>query len=203
MLRSLVLAALAASLLALAPPVARACSCTEPPPPREALAAAAAVFEGQVLEIVEAGPMRVRVRFRVTQHWKGVESEELTLLPAPDSPACGVPFAVGESWLVYGDGSEGGLSASLCSRTVRMSEAGEDVAALGAGITPVDIRPEDEPEEDEDARPVAPPAERGGCQSCALVGPGSSRGGLVALPLLALVLPRLSGRRRRAAGARR
>ena len=82
-------------------------------------------------------------------------------------------------------------------------EAGEDVAALGAGITPVDIRPEDEPEEDEDARPVAPPAERGGCQSCALVGPGSSRGGLVALPLLALVLPRLSGRRRRAAGARR
>ena len=124
MLRSLVLAALAASLLALAPPVARACSCTEPPPPREALAAAAAVFEGQVLEIVEAGPMRVRVRFRVTQHWKGVESEELTLLTAPDSPACGVPFAVGESWLVYGDGSEGGLSASLCSRTVRMSEAG-------------------------------------------------------------------------------
>jgi hypothetical protein len=47
---------------------------------------------------------------------------------------------VGESYLVFAGGEPGALDVSHCGRTRALNDAGDDVAALGAAITPVMVR---------------------------------------------------------------
>ncbi|MBX3246165.1 MAG: hypothetical protein KF901_03180 [Myxococcales bacterium] len=174
------------AFLALAPAVAEACSCLRATP-AQARDGADAIFEGRVT-LLETHEDHVRVTFAVTQQWKGVDSERLTLTTATNSAACGFPFAEGETYLVYAHAHEGGLETTLCDRTALVTDAGEDLAALGSGSTPVDVG-QPTPVTDPSASTPEPAPSRG-CASCAAAPP--SPAALVA-PLALLLL----GRRRR------
>lgn len=144
----------------LAPRDAAACSCMRPTF-EDARSSSAAIFEGRVDEITTVEGDEVRVRFHVTQAWRGVEHESVEIQTASNSAACGFPFEAGQHYLVYAGQREQTLMVSLCSRTARMDDASEDRQLLGSGTIPVDVEDEtDEP------TPREPPATRAGCASC-------------------------------------
>jgi len=161
----------AVSVTVAAPRTARACSC-EPSDLAARRDAATAVFEGRVRAIAregsaEVGPARLRVTLEVVQTWKGADAEEVVVMTTTDASACGVPFTVGHSFLVYAASDDtGALVAGLCGGTKPREESDEDVAALGAGVTPVDVQ-------DAPARTRATPPGAGGCASCHV---GTARG---------------------------
>jgi hypothetical protein len=121
---------------------AYACSCIPPAPPLESMANSDAVFSGKVMRIDsdEAPIMNsadpVKVVFNVSRVWKGPEEGAIALSTARESASCGYNFVVGEEYLVYAYNSESGLTTGLCNRTMPLSSAGEDLAALGEGVTP-------------------------------------------------------------------
>jgi MYXO-CTERM domain-containing protein len=165
--------ALLASLLcaaAIRPGTSRACSCDVRAQP-EAFERAAAVFEGRVaaIEPVKRGedvaPQFHEVRIEVTRAWKGVEDEIVLVRTRADEAACGFNFQKGESYLVYASATDRGLDVSLCSRTVPMDRAGEDLNRLGVGVVPVDPKKGAEKKKPKSA---APGAGRGGCASCSV-----------------------------------
>ncbi|MBK8170658.1 MAG: hypothetical protein IPK60_10010 [Sandaracinaceae bacterium] len=134
------------SLFVATPNVANACSCMEQS--REAaFAAASDVFEGRVRSITREGPANggpesaFVVEFDVVQTWKGAAHERVTVRTATQSAACGYGFREHTSYLVYARTVQDRMYAGLCSRTRLMSEAAEDIRAMGAGVTPVDIDP--------------------------------------------------------------
>lgn len=153
------------------PAPARACSCAHDAPVRlpahRAFARSDAVFEGRVVD-VEYGPEGDRrATLDVVQQWKGVDHERVVVTTS-ERMRCGIPFAVGTSWLVYARRIGDELTTGSCWRTRPVEEAQEDLAALGAGVVPVDITDADEVEEPAPARAPA----HGGCASCAV---GASR----------------------------
>lgn len=172
------------SVLALFPTPAEACSCAMESP-EEAIARAGAIFEGRVASITAADGTN-RVVLAVTQSWRGVEHESVTVETAALESACGYPFEVGQSYLVYTEPGEA-LRVSLCSRTRSAAGADEDRRALGSGTIPVDI--EDEPVPAVRPARTEPPA-RGGCASCA------ASGGEPPMLALALLVLSLVARRR-------
>jgi hypothetical protein len=143
-------AALAGLALALAGPAAPAwaCSCLRVTP-AEALAAADLAFSGTVTEIAQttgtgsSGGMPVlAVTMDVSSVWKGPVAGSLVVETPTDSPACGFPFAVGETYLVYANEAGGHWSTGLCARTALLADASEDLAALGAPLAqPPDAGP--------------------------------------------------------------
>ncbi len=156
---------------------ARACKCVVPPAPAEALHAATAVFEGRVTSITEA-PARAGqpatqwlVRVHTTRAWKGVETEDVSVLTPKDTAACGFTFMPDESYLVYASGSLAELSVNACSRTQLSSAADADIGALGMGVVPVNPNvPDAGPRPthaSEVVRPATAPGE-GGCASCTM-----------------------------------
>jgi MYXO-CTERM domain-containing protein len=183
---------------ALAPSRAHACMCVQTNV-QAAYDGSAAVFEGFVKEVGEpqsdasdAGRRRA-VRMEIVSAWKGAEGEQVTVFTAADSAMCGYTFQVERSYLVYAVSGPGGLEVSLCSRTRPMAEAGEDLAHLGMGATPVDPNAKPPPEPKGTAK--ADPPARGGCAGCAVAG-SDPRSGIAALACMGLVLAVL-GRRRR------
>jgi hypothetical protein len=137
--------ALSAALSAASPCASPAdrCSCLPPPPPREALAQADAVFAGRVVSVVRheaedpghPGGPHLEVRIVPTRRWKAAAADTVTVRTATDSAACGFPFQEGEEYLVYA-GGEDALRVVTCSRTARLADAADDVAALGAAPGP-------------------------------------------------------------------
>lgn len=128
---------LVASLCSAAP--ALACSCVFPTV-EQAKQDAVALFEGLVTSVVDApasGPDAYpehSVTLRVARSWRGLEQQEqVTLRTAKEGATCGYAFEVGTSYLVYAGGAPGKLEVNSCGRTRRLSEASEDLAALGAG----------------------------------------------------------------------
>lgn len=121
----------AALLLTAATPDAEACSCVQPPPPLDALAQATAVFEARVQRIeVDAARLRMTAHLTVIRQWKGDLPEDVTVTTASQTSLCGFPFEVDNRVLLYVDGEGTDLSASMCSRSRPMEQAGEDLAAL-------------------------------------------------------------------------
>lgn len=129
-------------LLTVRPGVTYACSCVVPDGPQALLERSAAVFSGEVVSIKEKQGVvtstgdPVQVTFKVANRWKGVEGDEVTVTTAMSSASCGFEFTEGSSYLVYAGGAEGKLQVSLCSRTVKLASAGEDLEALGPGTSP-------------------------------------------------------------------
>jgi MYXO-CTERM domain-containing protein len=159
---SLVIPAILSALVTLDPAPVQACSCMASTF-EDARANSAAIFEGRVESVEPEGERQRRVRFHVTQAWRGVEHERVEIVTANDSAACGYEFVVGEHYLVYAGQAETSLAVSLCSRTARMDDAGEDRQLLGSGTIPVDVEDDtDEP------TPREPPATRAGCASCSV-----------------------------------
>ena len=144
--------------------VALACSCVPPAPPLEALAEADAVFHGRAIRIrwVDSEPFglaEAEVTFEVYDRWKGPEVETFTLFTEGLGAMCGYPFSIGERYIVYAFGDDGGrFGANICSRT-RPYDAGE-ASTLGTATI------------------VAPVVEAPGvpCPRCAI--PGSPRAAL-------------------------
>jgi hypothetical protein len=153
----------------LAPSPAAACKCMLVPP-GEAAAQASAVFEGRVVEVADvagAEMPRRSVSMRVVRVWKGMHGERTMVTTASDSAACGIEFVRDQNYLVYASAQDDGLSATSCSRTRLITEAGEDLKALGMGWTPVDPKTQDVAQKP--AEKTEEPA-RGGCASCTIAG---------------------------------
>lgn len=137
---ALIVAAAAAALYQ--PHVTYACSCMQPPSPLESRDQAAAVFAGTVNAVAPAGPGAegLLVTFDLQQSWKGPAGQQVTITTSGSSASCGIEFAPGEQYLVYGSAQDGRINASLCSRTARLADAGADLEALGPG-TPIEAAP--------------------------------------------------------------
>lgn len=168
-----------------------ACKCAPPPGVPDALREATAVFEGRVTQ-QSAQDLELEVTLNVVQAWKGVQTETIRVRTRADSAACGVPFATGESYLVYATQRAAGNSGTAlevlrCGRTRAASEAAEDYARLGIGVVPVSPRepagsgaPAKKPHEPSAAAASASSQQldpaAGGCASCALVGTPAGAG---------------------------
>jgi len=130
------------SLWLIPSPAVHACSCVVPPPPAEALDSATAVFAGTVKDIRNKD-FGAEVIFEVTQTWKGIKRTQVVVTTGQVGGACGYPFTQGTAYLVYahqdtGNFESGELSTNICSRTVPLDQATEDLAALGPGTPPTD-----------------------------------------------------------------
>jgi hypothetical protein len=143
----LALAGLALAGAALWASPAAACKCKFPTV-EEGKEGAVAVFEGRVTKVedaakVEGGPPPgKRITFALVRTWKALEDQEVISAHTSESSAsCGYAFELDSSYLVYAGGEPGALTVSACSRTRKMSEATEDLAGLGAGITPIKVEP--------------------------------------------------------------
>lgn len=108
----------------------RACSCIGPWSPHDAYINAAAVFSGTVQSIDTVNRGTLIVRFSVSQSWKGITSTAAIIYTADSGPACGYPFVVGSTYLVYTYLYEERFHTSSCDRTQSLSSASEDFAFL-------------------------------------------------------------------------
>lgn len=104
--------------------------------PAGAFTAAAAVFAGKVIEITEgessmpeSGVKELAVRFRVEKSWKLIRKDEITVFTVNTSNLCGIPFRVGERYLVYAHARKK-LSTDICTRTVGLLYAKDDLEYL-------------------------------------------------------------------------
>lgn len=161
---------------------ARACSCNMPDA-ATARERSAAVFEGRVVSAQSEGDT-LTATFRVTQAWKGIDTEEVVVTTIAHESMCGLPFTEGSVWLVYANGSDGAFETGLCHRTRLRAEAEEDVQAFGAGVTPVDPSGPSPLDEEEEEEPVEAPGSRGGCASCATSAPTEGAWMLILLVVL-------------------
>ena len=119
-----------------------ACSCVMPGTPSEELAKSSLVFAGSAAAVREDQPFlgidrlpaygQTTVEFKIDTVWKGNINikETMTLETARYGASCGFTFVEEEEYIVY---SRDGKTVSLCSRTRSLSDAQEDLAALGEG----------------------------------------------------------------------
>ncbi len=122
---------------------AYACSCMTPGTPQEELKDVDVVFMGKVTQVEDTQQFEPQksVSFIVEKAWKGLSKEDfnspLQIVTPGNSAMCGIDFTEGETYVVYaGTNSENGnLQAGLCSRTALASQATDDLAQLGDGIS--------------------------------------------------------------------
>jgi hypothetical protein len=121
---------------------ALACSCDLPIPKlslkqqvKKAWKSSNAVFSGKVLEITKQPQnFYVSVRLLVVDLWEGNLPKEVTITTGLGNGDCGYPFEVGESYLIYANGSdENKLSTGICHRTKNLLEKPQDLKILGKG----------------------------------------------------------------------
>ena len=138
---------------ALAPSNVEACICGESSP-KEAMRHSSAVFIGKTLDVQQekrsdktGGSSIVHTtRFEVITIWKGVFTPQIeTVFMSDYIDPRGVvrindcdfsrEFVVGETYIIYAIEIEGRLDASLhgCGRTALLSDAEDDLRALGKG----------------------------------------------------------------------
>jgi hypothetical protein len=103
-----------------------------------------AVFSG---EVVEVGTVKgdtssfkgsLEVTFKLRESWKGIEEKTKTvkvITSVPKTANCGYDFKVGESYLVYVLKNKvyGEMLTNTCTRTRKLTQASEDLKALGNG----------------------------------------------------------------------
>jgi hypothetical protein len=103
--------------------------------PAEGVSSSHAVFTGEVTAITKNEATRfggLEVTLRVKKVWMGAPSEETKVHTASSSAACGYPFLIGKTYLVYVASDEADpMRVSLCSRTALVEDAGEDLDFLG------------------------------------------------------------------------
>lgn len=128
---------------AIGPESASACSCAIVTDVNEAKQNSDAVFDGTVIEKKSAGKLFIRSSadpvewtFQVNEVWKGKVAPVITVTSAEASESCGYEFKEGQRYVVYARQTGDSLDVSLCSRTALHSEAGQDLADLGAGSVP-------------------------------------------------------------------
>lgn len=123
------------------PDFASACSCVVSPAPCGSLGSGS-IFVGTVKSksgatLDGAGDRGPTYTFEieVVESLVGVSSPTVTVRTATDTAACGYPFQVGKSYLVYaGAVSNGVYSVSFCSRTRPLADANDDLALIRAAV---------------------------------------------------------------------
>lgn len=116
-----------------------ACSCLPAKSAAQELELSTAVFSGKVTKIKRHKKAEnifgsVEVIFRVEKNWKGVKEKTVSVFTSSNSASCGYNFKVNQTYLVYANrNDEGKIEASICSRTKRLKDAGEDLKELSAG----------------------------------------------------------------------
>jgi hypothetical protein len=129
--KTLTCAATLLCLLCLAARPSYACECGANASPRKEMKKAEAVFAGEVVEAGVGGSSN-RYKFRVERYWKGVKEEFVVI--SVGYGLCARPFAVGQKWLVYAfEDEREGLMSDVCTRTMPLAEAADDLKALGKG----------------------------------------------------------------------
>lgn len=137
-MKSLVHSALLIVLIIFSADASLACTCVPAGGAAQELERSDAVFSGKVVEVrrhrqAEDIFAAVEVIFSVERAWKGVEGETISVFTSSHSAACGYGFKRGRTYLVYAHGNaDDRLSTSICSRTRRLKDAGEDLKVLGA-----------------------------------------------------------------------
>lgn len=134
-------------LFSLSAPSSHACSCVTPEVSK-AFREARAVFVGEVIEIVEPhsndpkAPLTDRlyaIRFKVERSWKGVTSQEISVLSDQGRAGCFSwgPFRKGNKYLVYAERrTPAGVAIRnlavlfSCNRTDLLGSLSEDLKAL-------------------------------------------------------------------------
>jgi len=126
-----------------ASPLAVQASCARIPTPESAFERSGAVFSGIVLSVKEVNQSVVRssadpvdVTFRVTEVWKGVDSDRVTVRTTAYVEGMVSRFEKGKSYIVYAENTSDGLRIGSCTRTAELAMAGDDLAALGKGTAP-------------------------------------------------------------------
>jgi len=114
-----------------------ACSCIAPGTPEQELQKSDAVFSGTV-HTIDKTTNGYHILFDVSEIWKGISAASVEVATAQDSAACGFAFEKDKAYLVYAYESEDGLSTNICTRTALLSEATNDVIALGESSTPLE-----------------------------------------------------------------
>jgi hypothetical protein len=126
---------------------AKACSCAAPDNSAQAILAdrdqADAVFQGKVHSIAGSGTEDRTASFEVSGIWKGDSVRNVDITTAGSDSTCGYVFLEGSEYLVFAylSTSDGKLHARSCTRTVPLSSATEELAALGAPAEPPPIDP--------------------------------------------------------------
>ncbi|WP_270179725.1 hypothetical protein [Alkalihalobacillus sp. CinArs1] len=118
-----------------------ACSCAKPSVEEVLEDPNTVIFSGVVKGIDEnkglftastADP--VSVSFQVEKTYKNLDRSRVLVSTARSSASCGYEFEEGKGYLVYGYEREGSIETNFCTRTVALSEAGEDLLAIGGGV---------------------------------------------------------------------
>lgn len=143
---------LLAVLFLSAPGASQACDCAYAGAPCKALAATPNVFSGTVVRITSISiklPSGDRyqdrlVLFDIERAYRGLEGKTAEVVTGTGGDDCGYDFREGEKYLVYAfpHPATGKLYSGICTRTRRLSEAGDDLEYLakkddpaqGAGI---------------------------------------------------------------------
>jgi hypothetical protein len=84
-------------------------------------------LEGVIEKALEPGR---KVAFRIEKAYKGLPETARTFEVWTDFSDCGIQFLKGERYLVYATAEKGKFGATACSRTQRLSDAGEDLVYL-------------------------------------------------------------------------
>ena len=120
-------------------PISKACTCGGLPsgnPACQAYWYTPVIFSGKAVQIEPdggdsgiGGGFDNHVQFAIDESFKGISGATAEVSTPRDSAACGYPFKVGESYMVYAyQDKDGKLSVGLCGRTIPMSGAAEDIA---------------------------------------------------------------------------
>lgn len=108
---------------------------------KEMMRESKAVFIGEVTDIREATPEEMRHRsegfvisLRVEKAWKGVKEKDILISARGQlhPGCCDIALKIGERYLVYAVGK---TMSTACTRTQHVSQAAEDLTALGPGKT--------------------------------------------------------------------
>jgi hypothetical protein len=101
-----------------------------------------AIFAGEVTKIIVlktasgTNSGMVEIHFKVSQAWKGIKSQAVTIFTTNIPDICGYEFEVDEHYLIYAFTfpSNKDLHTTICTRTQKMSTAVADLKVLGKGI---------------------------------------------------------------------
>ena len=149
------------------PDAAHGCSCMQPGSPIGELEQASTVFRGTVTSVREyqnlfsniiSSTDPTTVEFDVATVWKGDLPAAASFTTARLGGSCGFEFVEGQEYVVY---SRDGSTVNLCSRTMEIERATEDLLALGPGRPP-GAGPASEAGKDSDVEPLG-----GGCTAAA------------------------------------
>ncbi|MCB1555515.1 MAG: hypothetical protein KDJ14_17085 [Xanthomonadales bacterium] len=118
-----------------APGMAAACSCASLPTVQSEVDLSTHVFRGKVLQSavpVQYPEANLEYTFRVDEVWKGSTDSVQVVSAGIDGALCGRSYEVGVEYVVFTSGN----ADSSCSRTKKLSDAQEELAALGDGQAP-------------------------------------------------------------------